>query len=291
VRQARILSSNGPITAVAAFQATAEQREEALSISEARGVVRSLRSDSNRRTLVDLYRISRGMGPDLPSSASDHDLVSAITGALEDGRVLFFEGWDFAPGRPRATAGSAKSAVATVVRAIMGERKDLVFEGRRYRLVDASRSVERDRTESFRPVRPFEIPILVKKMADTVPKTPDERDQWAKAVKLIDEPERNGALRILRYTPPISVAPPSSSGPATTPSQLRPLIADDDWIELVIVYDDGVAFTASCTVELPGGKVTEGPPDDGGLVRIDGLTTGACKLSFPDLKVASSAAE
>jgi hypothetical protein len=33
--------------------------------------------------------------------------------------------------------------------------------------------------------------------------------------------------------------------------------------------------------------VTQGAPDAGGIVRVDGLTAGTCKLTFPKLDAAA----
>ena len=79
----------------------------------------------------------------------------------------------------------------------------------------------------------------------------------------------------------------NSDGPASTPSQLRPKVAPQDWIEIEVLYEDGVAFPGNCVVELPGGRSTEGPPGDAGIIRMDGIDPGSCKLTFPELDAAA----
>ena len=56
-----------------------------------------------------------------------------------------------------------------------------------------------------------------------------------------------------------------------------------DWIEIEIVYDDGTPYDGNCHVQLPSGAETDGAPDEDGVVRIDGLLPGSCRVSFPDL--------
>jgi predicted component of type VI protein secretion system len=55
------------------------------------------------------------------------------------------------------------------------------------------------------------------------------------------------------------------------------------WIEIEVVFDDGTPFTGNCVVDLPSNLRTDGAPDDEGLIRIEGIDPGSCKVSFPDL--------
>lgn len=71
--------------------------------------------------------------------------------------------------------------------------------------------------------------------------------------------------------------------PTATPSQLRPKVAQQDWIEIRMEYDDGSPFDGSCVLLLPDSRKTEGPPDADGVVRLERLDPGSCKLSFPEL--------
>jgi hypothetical protein len=107
---------------------------------------------------------------------------------------------------------------------------------------------------------------------------------------MVLEPKPGRGLRLLRYTDSGGGVAAPSAEPASTPSQLRPKIAEDHWIEIEVVYEDGAPFDGNCVVELPGGRVTEGPPDEGGIIRIDGLTAGDCKLRIPDLDAETFAA-
>lgn len=68
-----------------------------------------------------------------------------------------------------------------------------------------------------------------------------------------------------------------------TPSQLAPKVAEQDWIELQLKWDDGSAYDGDFLLTLPGGRTTEGPPDEGGVVRVDNVDSGDCKLTFPGL--------
>ena len=55
------------------------------------------------------------------------------------------------------------------------------------------------------------------------------------------------------------------------------------WIELKIQFDDGAPYPGNCVIELPGGDRSEGPPDAEGVIRMERLDPGSCKVSFPDL--------
>jgi hypothetical protein len=166
----------------------------------------------------------------------------------------------------------------------MGARGAIAFEGQRYRLVDASIPMPRDPRDGYRLVGAALAANLVKRMADRIPTTAEERARWAEAASMALEPPEGRGLSLLRYdTLGSGTKADSPDEPAVTPSQLRPKIADEHWIEIEVVYDDGARFEGSCVVELPGGRTTEGPPGEGGRVRVDRLTAGDCKLSFPAL--------
>jgi hypothetical protein len=68
-----------------------------------------------------------------------------------------------------------------------------------------------------------------------------------------------------------------------TPSQVRASLAQQDWFEIEIEYEDGSPFDGNAAIELPGGRRTDGPPDADGVVRVDGIDPGSCKVSFPSL--------
>lgn len=126
-------------------------------------------------------------------------------------------------------------------------------------------------------------------MAERIPSTSPEKAQWAKLVELLEESKQGSkdgkSWSLLRYTPAAAPRVAPSTEPATTPSQLhrRGPATVEHWIELEIVYDDGTPYQGNCVVELPGGRTTEGPPGENGMVRLDGLASGNCQAWVPDL--------
>ncbi len=56
------------------------------------------------------------------------------------------------------------------------------------------------------------------------------------------------------------------------------------WIEVQLVGEDDQPIPDSpYRLELPGGEIQEGRLDGEGRVRVEGLPSGACRISFPEL--------
>ena len=56
------------------------------------------------------------------------------------------------------------------------------------------------------------------------------------------------------------------------------------WIEVVLVDDAGDPVPGEAVeIEMADGSKASGTTDDKGLVRVDGLEPGSCKVSFPRL--------
>ncbi len=57
-----------------------------------------------------------------------------------------------------------------------------------------------------------------------------------------------------------------------------------DWIEVELVDEDGHPMrNVAYHLALPDGSVRRGKLDVTGRLRIDGIASGECKLSFPEL--------
>jgi hypothetical protein len=285
VRDVRIFSVLGAVTAVRTLDSTATRQAHALSKFEARAIVGKLRSDSDRTALVALYALAMGVEPHEPARIRDAELISAIENAVDAERILFTRDGAFGGQQPHVEKGdAATSAAATLARAIMGSRGELAFEGRRYRLIGTERSESRDDSDGYRLVGPAETKTLLPRMAESIATTPAEKARWDEAVALATKQgQRREGLSLLRFVPVQAPTKTTTAEPAATPSQLRAKIAPDAWIEIEIVYDDGTAYLGNCVVEAPDGSVTEGPPDEDGVVRMKGLTPGACKFKLPAL--------
>ena len=74
--------------------------------------------------------------------------------------------------------------------------------------------------------------------------------------------------------------------PQTAPPPGRDLTPDTpkdlDWVELTVVDDNGDPYTGPYKLELPDGRVMSGQLNFGGTLRVDGIPSGSCKLTFPD---------
>ena len=58
---------------------------------------------------------------------------------------------------------------------------------------------------------------------------------------------------------------------------------EQTWIEVDVRFEDGTPFDGNVVIELPGGRKTEGAPDANGIIRIDGIDPGSCKLTITEL--------
>lgn len=68
---------------------------------------------------------------------------------------------------------------------------------------------------------------------------------------------------------------------------VTPYTADPDkegWIEVELIDEEDQPVPGEkYKIELPDGSVAEGTLDEKGLARIDGIDSGTCKITFPEL--------
>jgi len=58
----------------------------------------------------------------------------------------------------------------------------------------------------------------------------------------------------------------------------------EGWIEVELIDEgDQPVPGEKYRIELPDGSVAEGTLDEKGLVRVDGIDSGTCKITFPEL--------
>jgi hypothetical protein len=127
-----------------------------------------------------------------------------------------------------------------------------------------------------------EARAIVERMQKRPTNTADQRAQWAEVLEHMSEVRGDGGLVLLRDAPTGGGSKPETSdGPALTPSQMKSQVTD--WIEVQVLYDDGTPYEGNCVVELPDGTKTDGAPGADGMVRIDGISPGTCKVTLPDL--------
>lgn len=281
----------GPVTAVRSWYATPELKKRALSRFESLRIVADLRRDSTPDVLAALVELSSGVAPPRPRQADCLSLMADIEKAIESGRLLFVEGWDFI-NKQKFTAQSPvaqEKPYELLVQRLMDDQDHIEFEGKKYRWTSTAARRSSD-SEGYHPVPAAELIPLVKRMASKVAKTPDQKAAWADIEKEhtpggADSQKRaTGKPILLRLAPTVVPARLPSASPPVTPSQARPKPASEHWVELEIVYDDGTPFDRDCSVELPDGRKTAGAPNEKGIVRIDSLTSaGDCKVTFPTL--------
>ena len=175
-----------------------------------------------------------------------------------------------------------------IVREVAAKARRLGFAGKQYRLVpdaDLGRLPDRDSYEVVKheeAVRVLDgigmqsgIPSgeLAQLLVQAKEKlTPDWRPPL----------EPSGLILLRRIVTLQAYAP--DVGPALTPSQMKKLVTQTDWIEVEVVDQDGEPYTGRYRIELPDHSSTEGSFDAEGLLGNYDLEAGNCKLFLIDRK-------
>jgi hypothetical protein len=93
-------------------------------------------------------------------------------------------------------------------------------------------------------------------------------------------------LFVLRRAPVRRFPISSEAEPAVSPSQLRKQKADD-WVELVLLDEDGQPLQTPLEVVLSDGRKEKVTPDGSGLVRFSALVPGQCQVTIVKLQPAA----
>jgi len=120
-------------------------------------------------------------------------------------------------------------------------------------------------------------------MSERWAKTPEQRASWQRLAEKVTDWRSGAGVVLTRSAPAPGETAKRIEAPVVTPSQARPRVAQQDWVEIKIEYEDGSPFDGNCVIELPGGRKTDGSPDADGVVRVDGIDPGGCKVSFPNV--------
>lgn len=264
---------------MAAWRAGAAERARALSWTESAALLDCVRREGDRQVLLTLHRAATGLELWAPGRVRDVSLMAAIEARVANGELLLLrEGHGGAP-----DGTSIQSAEHALIEAVMQGRRTVTFQGQRYVFALAERWSGRDSVPEYVAMRAEDARDLAAGMEAEMARTSAEHVAWQSlAAALADRWSGRGIL-LLRYRPASSRPKPNVAAESVTPSQLAPKVAERDWIELQLQWDDGTPFDGDFLLTLPGGRTTGGPPDDGDLVRVDGLDSGDCKLTFPDL--------
>lgn len=281
----QILSTwHGWVTPLPAWRATAENRNKALHAFECARLLGDVRRNGARGDLLVLYRAATGAPPWSPGALHDDVLMAAIESAISKRELLLIPASAVArptsSGAPRTPAQTQQDSL---IQSVMKDRPALSFEGRRYRFTPADSWGGPQDPREYVPIRQEQARDLVARMADAQADSPADRAAWQAVAAALTDPRSGPGILLLRYAPPSGAPTPRADVPVVTPSQLAPKLAELDFIEIEIQYDDGTPYDGNCLVALPGGRTTEGPPDGGGVVRVDKIDPGDCTLSFPDL--------
>ena len=275
-----LVPGEGWITPIPAWRATTNERGRALERFEAARVLADLRRNSDRRSLALLYRVATGFEPSAPNLLREAALVAAVEAAVTRGDLLLLRA--DVTGRPVGMPSTGRSTHDQLIDGVTPGRAALAFEGRRYRFTPAAGWSRAAGWEAYVPLRAETARDLVARLEGALAQTPAHHAAWQALAAALTDPQRGAGVLMLRERPPASAPAVRPDVPVVTPSQLAPKIAPQDWIELQLEWDDGTPFDEDFVLTLPGGRITKGPPDEGGLVRVDGLDSGDCKLTFPD---------
>ena len=274
-----LVAGYGWIRPIASWRARAEERARALKPYETAALLEHVRRDGDRQVLLGLHYAATGVELWAPGRVRDVDLIEAIEAAVASGNLLLLRE------RPGAAPAPTpvQSAENALIEAVMRGRRTLTFQNQRYFFTPAESWSGRDGGSEYVPMRAEAARDLVAGMEEGMALTPADHLAWQNLADALADPRTGGRILLLRYTPAASAPKPRAEADPVTPPQLAPKIAEQDWIELQLQWDDGTPFDGDFLLTLPGGRTTGGPPDEGGLVRVDGLDSGVCKLTFPDL--------
>lgn len=273
----------GWIAPIPAWRAGADARARALRPFESAPVLESLRRDADRRVLLILYQAATGLDLWAPGEARETSLIAAVEAALAGGQLLLLPGGEAGAASGRQAGKNAQDGgIDAAIDVVMAGRRTLTFQNRRYFFTSAERWSGPESARDYVPMRVQAARDLVAGMEASLARTPADHAAWQALAGALTDP-RSGPGILLLGQRPASSPNPRGQKPPVTPSQLAPKIADQDWIELQLQWDDGTPFDGDFLLTMPGGRTTEGPPDAGGVVRVDSVDSGDCKLTFPDL--------
>jgi hypothetical protein len=130
-------------------------------------------------------------------------------------------------------------------------------------------------------------------------RTAGEHAEWFDEQNPLSRGASPHALRVLRYyryVGPVRsmravmrarVAGPPPEAVVEEEAPREPAAAPVEaltWVEVELVDDDGNSVGGEqYRLELPDGSLREGALDAQGLVRVDGIDPGTCRISFPNL--------
>lgn len=152
-------------------------------------VVRGLERSAALATLVALFNLACGMDSFRAAPRSRHELVTRIRSALERDLLFIVPGWAFASsGTGLASAIDRDRALDDqLVESLMGDRRDLLIEQHRHRVISVRRWRERQRqsmsSSDFRPLPAREARAVVSRFSESSQTPAASRPLWKRALE------------------------------------------------------------------------------------------------------------
>lgn len=292
---------HGAVTVVRRRGATTAEHPGALSVHQARELIRRLRRDGGHQCLVELHLLTGRGGRVDYRRACGRDLERQVIDATADGEIVFSEGWEV--GRGGRTEGRSARAVmfsggekpvAREIRVsdlVMANQDERTFEGVGYLLVPASAWPDGARRDRYEVLPDAEAGRVLRRMAARARSGEDKAaltEAAAMFAPLRPANSRAGLLLLRRIQRP-GVGKNAATDAAINPSQARAAVARQDH-NLVFEYttNTGEPIVDEEGFELvgPGGGVQRGKLSFGRLER-RGVEPGEYELRVRAIKSAS----
>ena len=250
---------DGPLTAVAAFRASAAERASAYPRHDAAGVIERIRRDAeggDRQSLVDMFQLIYDPGLFGLHRIPTAFFVTRVLEAVIDGRLLLVPGWK----RTGADASPIRQQEAPehhVVRRVMKDQQHLAFEGEKYFLIPAEAWTGARRSGRHEVVPREKAEDVLQRLAahSAFSDRKSALDEARSAVADTRTPNPRGRLFLLRHVERRVASAGGSTGPAATPSKLHrhdPHTGTDMGQLVVRVRSPVGAGIAGVTVDVPG---------------------------------------
>ncbi|HVZ88938.1 MAG TPA: hypothetical protein VHG72_18360 [Polyangia bacterium] len=260
--------------------ATPAERATALDPQKARWTLehswRSWWRDEGRNDLVEIYRLLNYDEFNI-RNVKTQELARRVFDAVERGHLLVFRGYG------KRYANGQTDAVSVLVRQVMHDRREVSFEGQGYRIVDLSGGAWDPDGHDWRPVEPTEAVAIIGRMLDRVPRTAEERTQWAALLTLMKgdgTKPQIGLLRARRGGVAPQAEPETPRRPPPRPPQPE---QDLSWIEVRVNDTAGNPYSGRVRVKLPNGASIDASTDNDGVLRLDGILPGSCTVALLDV--------
>jgi outer membrane protein OmpA-like peptidoglycan-associated protein len=225
--------------------------------------------------------LSRVLGGRIPMARLDNGrLLMLLRDLIKTGELVVVRAGGLAGGAQQSSSAEQRRLVRAIDARTRGR---LTLAGRHYRLVadsDLRGIPDRDSYE-VEGKRAAEQ-VLTELARQASAQSTDLGQLLAQAREKLTAdwrpPLEPDGLILLRKNVALRSASVSSE-PPLSPSQMKKLLSD--WIEIEVVDEDGVPYTGSYTLELPGASSVHSTFDEHGFYGNHAIDSGNCKLLLP----------